>query len=343
VCIGIFLLVISPILFFKNEQFGDPFYNYYLEKIFVEENEMLSGENLEDERGAASEFLQRKGIGEFLNVFLVGGISNLIEGLIKLSFPYLMILVPFGMLFSLRVFEMDKKYIKAIWILLLVFLGFLIIPYSVISEKRFIFFVFPFFIIFATLIIRRVTEHGLSTFSFNRKQKDVFIILVLLVIVILATFFILRYEVPDRELENEKMEFSRFLITNLEGKFVDTGYNVFYIRHIIIENNPEILSNIKLNPDKGDPQFYKNRKIFETDLYANSIEELLLVGKNNELNYLIIGEENIVRQPYLSSVYYNEENYPYLIKIFDSNEKGFNKFKVKMFEIDYQTFEKFQT
>ena len=38
------------------------------------------------------------------------------------------------------------------------------------------------------------------------------------------------------------------------------------------------------------------------------------------------------------SLYSNEENYPYMVKIFDSNELGYKKLKVKVFEIDYEKF-----
>jgi hypothetical protein len=42
----------------------------------------------------------------------------------------------------------------------------------------------------------------------------------------------------------------------------------------------------------------------------------------------------------LSDLYSNEENYPYMVKIFDSNEFAYKKLKVKVFEIDYEKFNK---
>ena len=41
---------------------------------------------------------------------------------------------------------------------------------------------------------------------------------------------------------------------------------------------------------------------------------------------------------FLSDLYSNEENYPYMIKVFDSNDLGYKKFKVKVFEIDYEKY-----
>jgi hypothetical protein len=40
----------------------------------------------------------------------------------------------------------------------------------------------------------------------------------------------------------------------------------------------------------------------------------------------------------VDEIYYDENQYPYLKKIFDSNEKSFTKLKLKVFEIDYNKF-----
>ena len=41
---------------------------------------------------------------------------------------------------------------------------------------------------------------------------------------------------------------------------------------------------------------------------------------------------------YLNEIYENEENFPYLRKVFDTEKEGFEKFKAKVFEIDYKKF-----
>jgi len=42
----------------------------------------------------------------------------------------------------------------------------------------------------------------------------------------------------------------------------------------------------------------------------------------------------------LFDVYDNEEKYPYLEKVFDSEESGYKKFKAKLFKIDYESLDK---
>ena len=41
---------------------------------------------------------------------------------------------------------------------------------------------------------------------------------------------------------------------------------------------------------------------------------------------------------FLQDVYYNEEKYEYLNKVFDSKDRGFEH-QVKLFEIDFQKFD----
>ena len=47
----------------------------------------------------------------------------------------------------------------------------MIITFSVIPERRFLYYLLPFLIIFATIPIQRLIEYGLSTFSFTTKAK----------------------------------------------------------------------------------------------------------------------------------------------------------------------------
>ena len=61
------------------------------------------------------------------------------------------------------------------------------------------------------------------------------------------------------------------------------------------------------------------------------------VGNKKSLKYIIVKEQNSF-YPFLSDLYSNEDNYPYMIKIFDSQELGYKKLKVKVFEIDYEKF-----
>ncbi len=72
-------------------------------------------------------------------------------------------------------------------------------------------------------------------------------------------------------------------------------------------------------------------------IHGKSLAELVKNGKEFELEYIIAKKEKNF-YPFLSDLYSNEESYPYMVKIFDSNELGYKKLKVKVFEIDYEKF-----
>ena len=84
--------------------------------------------------------------------------------------------------------------------------------------------------IFSVIPIQRVTEYGLSTFSFSRKQKDIFIIVIIIAIIFLSSLFMIRYGTPYHVLDNEKLEFSEYALNNLQGVILrDWGGSLDYV------------------------------------------------------------------------------------------------------------------
>jgi len=70
---------------------------------------------------------------------------------------------------------------------------------------------------------------------------------------------------------------------------------------------------------------------------SSTIEEYIQVHKEDGLSHLILdGAEN--RKKFFNQVFNNESDYPYLEKVFDSDEKEF-KYHVKIFKINYEKFE----
>ena len=67
-----------------------------------------------------------------------------------------------------------------------------------------------------------------------------------------------------------------------------------------------------------------------------SLEEYLRSGSEHGLTHLVI-DDSKNRPKFLNDVFYHEENYPYLIKIFDSWDHGY-KYHLKIYKIDYDAF-----
>jgi hypothetical protein len=321
----------------KYEQYDDPFYSSYQGSMFSENYEQLVSNMTSNVDSSALDYIQNHGIVEFFGTFLLNGLFSSLSILSQLSFPYLFILLPFGVLFSLRAFDQKSRYIKANWIFIISSILLMSVIISVVPDKRFLFFLMPFLVIFSVIPIQRVTEYGLNTFSFSRKQKNIFLIIVLIIVIILSGLFTLRYEKPDHILENEKFDFSTFALQNLNGNALrDYGGSLDYVTNIVLIHDNDF-RDFKIDHwiDKTE---WKKYEFKEIGVYAESIEDLILNGEGSDLKYLISNNQKTFYYPFVDDVYHNEENFPYLIKVFDSDKHGYQKLKIKVFEIDYKKF-----
>ena len=339
----LFLIVISPMLLQKYEQFGDPFYSEYSERIFAGSYEKLAGENTARLNPTMMDYIENEGLGSLFENYIIKGFFNILMVLSKISLPYLFLLIPFGILFSFRAFDQDRNYIRANWIFILLSLASMLIAIAVIPERRFLYFLLPFLIIFSVIPIQRVVEYGLSTFSFTKKQKNIFLIIVIFIVIILSgCFTVYGFGKPDIAFENEKKNFAKFVVDNLHGTILrEFGPATDYVSYQIITDPPEQFKQYKINSDwKEYQELRENEKgVVDKSVYGESLDELVKNGEEFELKYIIAKEEKNF-YPFLSDLYSNEENYPYLTKVFDSDEFGFKKLKLKVFEIDYEKFPK---
>ena len=335
----VFLIIISPMLLQKYEQFGDPFYSSYQDTMFSKNYEELISNIPSNTKASASLYIEKNGILDFIYTFFISGFINSVILLSKISFPYLFILIPFGILFSFRAFDQKSQYTKANWIFILSSIFLMSFILSVVPEKRFLLFLMPLLVLFSVIPIQRVTEYGLSTFSLSRKQKDVFLVIVIIIIIILSGLFTLRYDKLDPVLENEKMDFAKYALENLHGNTLrDFGGATDYINFVILLDHNDF-QDFKISSWADGTE--RNKFAYqETGVLASNIEDLVLKGESLNLNYLISNQHTTFYYPYIDQVYHNEKQYPYLIKIFDSSEYGYEKLKIKVFEINYEKFHK---
>ena len=110
-----------------------------------------------------------------------------------------------------------------------------------------------------------------------------------------------------------------------------------YFNYQLITTPPNDFQKYKIS--SGINEFRNN---FEntSSIYisANTLTELIEDGKNFDLKYIPINADNNGFNDFLDDVYYNEKNYPYLQKIYDSTELNFKKIKIKIFEINYEKY-----
>jgi len=345
VCIGLFLIIVSPILIQRYDQFGDPLYFALSDNHFIGDAYSNYAVNTKDIEYSASDYIQDNGVISFVERFGLTGLHIMALDMFKMLFPYLIFLLPFGVLFSIRSFAQDKDYIKSIWILLLVNLGSLIMVFSIWGDMRFMYHVFPFIIIISTIVIQRVVKHGLSTFQFSEKQKNFFLVGVISIVIISASMLTLRMNESDELLDQERIEFSKLLTQKFNGKISAGGDVLRLLTYTQLQDSPHLFKEFKTSTydfsiGRDSDLFASENMLERTLLYAKSLDELIEVGKEYDLKYIAINKE----QPkndwfgYLTNLYDEEEKYPFLTKVLDTKEIGFKKFKVKVFEINYDKF-----
>ena len=340
-CIGIFLVMVSPMLLHRYEQFGDPLYFSQSSTVFIGNPIAILADNTQNIEYSASDYIDENGITKFLYTFVMLGIYNILASMVKMSFPFLIVFLPFGILFSLRAFDQNKNYLRSNWIIILVTLASLVYYFGVYPEKRLLFQIFPFLIILCTIPLQRVVTYGLSTFSFSEKQKNLFLIGVICTIIVLSCVFTLRFEPPDPVLDYEKTKFAETLIEKFDGKILDTGDTLQGLRNVKLSNPPGAFKNVMVNSDTNLLSD-SGQKLVAISIYATTMDDFIKTSKEYDLKYISFHQNGLGYfepwYPYLVDVYENENKYNFLKKVFDTNEAGYTKFHAKVFEIDYKKF-----
>ena len=343
-CLAICLIVVSPMLIERNEQYDSPFFFSQSERVFTGEYTTIMADNMLDVENSAFDYIDDHGFGKFIEKFVFLGIYNLFFVLFKMSLPYLIFFLPFGILFSLRSFDQEKKYIRSNWILILISLSAFIFYFAILPEKRLIYHVYPFLIILAAISLQRFIEYGLPIFSFTEKHKKICVVGIMCVVVISSGLYTLRYESPDPILSNEKVLLAEILENKFSGKILDAGYTLKGLHYVHVTDPLDAFKNYKISQDPGAYYLFEfnkeNVNLMPTVLYAKSLEDFIDVSYEYELNYISINKNGVtdIFYPYLNEIYENEDKFPYLIKVFDTEREGFEKLKAKVFEINYEIF-----
>ena len=340
-CVGIFLIMVSPMLLHRYEQFGDPLYFSQSSTVFIGKSIAIVADNTQNIEYSASDYIDENGITKFLYTFVILGIFNILVSVVKMSFPFLIVLLPFGILFSFRAFNQDRNNLRSNWIMIIIILASMVYYFAVWPEKRLLFQIFPFLIILCIIPLQRVVTYGLGTFSFSTKQKNLFLVGVICTIIILSGLFTLRFEPPDPVLDREKTKFAEILVQKLDGKILDTGNTLQGIINVKLSNPPGVFKdatsdqNLHLLHDSG-------QKLVVVSIYATTMDDFIKTSKEYDLKYISFNQDGLGNfeswYPYLADVYENENEYSFLKKVFDTNELGYIKLHAKVFEIDYKKF-----
>lgn len=228
------------------------------------------------------------------------------------TIPIFILFMPTGIFFMLknRIHNITLI-VVAISMLLPVFYGF-----SLAQDTRYIYPLFPLFCVFSIFTVKRVVE--------KIKIRNVFLILIIIGI-LLASGIFLNFKKIDYEHQKEAFDIARQIVITANG--VNDYYpEDSFIRPAEIPSKwPTLRSNI--------PSFVT---IIQTKNF-DSLEKYIKSSENEGLTHLVV-DDSKNRPVFLKDVFYHDEKYPYLIKVFDSQENGY-KYHVKIYKINYEKLE----
>ena len=261
---------------------------------------------------------------------------SLIKSTALAVFPIFFIFLPLG-IFG---FFKNRNFDKYVILLFLVFLSlpFIYISVREISEPRYLLPLFPILSLFSIYTVKEIAR------KFN-KTKLVSIIIGITVLSLSVVY--LDYNKIDYEYERDAYHIG------LEVSKITSIINDYHPEIKYVHNKIDVASHLGTFPVLSS-EIKQKVKLIRTFDYAAcvrdkalesgcrqydypSLTEFIDYGKNEGLTH-IIADENENRPQFLKDVFKNEEKVPYLTKIYDSVEQGYD-YHLKVFQIDYEKFD----
>ena len=251
--------------------------------------------------------------------FLANGIKNTVFFFGVAAIPIFIFLVPVGVVLIIK----NRKNLKndfQIVTIVLVSLTMLIPAFYAYGrgsdDVRFLFMVFPLLVL--------ISLYGISKL---KTKNHHFIMVGITAAIVLTSFLYLDFKNEmDVDYENEVFLITKF-ITSKTSLINDNSVDIRYrTAATIVTNWPN------LPTPTSESHVERSLKLISSAGH-NSLIEFIDLSKDKGLTHLAVdGREH---QPeFLKDVFYHDEEYDYLTKIFDSRDHGMN-YHVKIFKIDY--------
>jgi hypothetical protein len=258
-------------------------------------------------------FSSQKGGGvSGLILYVIGGLENYFKYLAWVMIPIFIFFVPIG------IFLMKNRNRDLLIILITLFILSLPSLYAYamgIQETRYLYTLYPLFCVISLFTIK----------PFAEKFKSHNTILILIIAgILLSSLVFLDIKKTDYEHQREAFGIAHYVVTTANG------INDYYPEDSYIR--PAQL------PEKWP--MLESSVAFQTTIIPttgfNSLEKYIEFAKQKGLTDIVV-DGNRNRPAFLNDIFYQDEKYPYLTKIFDSWDHGY-KYHVKIYKINYDIF-----
>jgi hypothetical protein len=334
ICIMIFCLVIIPIAYIKNETTGqDGFVSH------ISAGPEYYQASIQQNSSSPIEFFEK-------------GITNMIKFLGWVQIPVFLIFVPIGIILFLKKNDYKKTLIilTAVMILIPAFYA-----YSRdFSETKYLYALFPIFSLIGCFTFKKIFD------SFDRKNL---VLCLILIGIILSSSIFVSWKMIDHEHYRETYQIlsdigKRDIVIN--GDIGTYGGEFVYFHWVRLQNIDEFpilkksipildlstpVQPARIEKEQSMPTEKRTYPEWKNKMDINNFDEYLLLLKEQNVTHLLIDEKNNVRlindnlRNELRKVFENETEYEYLIKEYDSKDKGY-KYHVKLFKINYDLIKK---
>ena len=326
----LFILVITPISLYQIEvgMYEPIFIKFYtiINSLF-ESNENING------NVGTQQVLENNSIGVSIEIFSKYFVWVLI--------PMFIILVPPGFIIFLKNMNIEKITVIAVGI-------FLSIPafyaYSFpLLETKYIYFLIPIFCILSTFSLKYFIE---------RISREKIIFPMCFIGIVFASFFFIDSQF-DFKHDRESSMIAQFIVANTkvvndyypESVYI-WGYDVpekwnDYKNFYENMNRVNLIVQAELRGiDEIHGSELKNpRMIFvQTPNNFSSLNSFLNNPEKIKISHLVVDGRSD-RAEFLNDIFYNEEKYTFLKKIYDSKNRNF-EYHVKIFEVNYDDFKR---
>ena len=245
---------------------------------------------------------------------LISSFEILIKYLIWIMIPNFILFIPLGifLIFQKRNFESVFMIIFGIGVIIPAYYA-----YSISAlDTRYLYNLFPIFAILSVISIKKIT---------NKFDKKNIILIIIILSIILSSLLFYEFKKIDYDHEKESFEIMKEVSLKIKG-----------VNNLPTESR--YLSTIQTINQWPTPysEMKFNIKIISYENEEN-LEDWILEYRDKGLTH-IMTDGNDKRSNVLKELFFEEMKYPYLEKIYDSRNHGFN-YQLKVFEINYELFE----
>lgn len=307
--IVIFIIIISPHLF--SYVYSNSSVDRTLEVLDTPFQNKISPHLLSPTGTLDEEMIKSIESGEGINsteIYKSAFVKEILH-LIKISFPYLVFLAPFGFIFVLknRIFETN---ILIFAIALSIIVAFP--QYTLSAVDRNLFFIIPMLCILSSIFIQKITK--------NFELKNIFLIGLTFVIILGSVYSIELNSNVNIQLLNEQEKIAKIIVSDFEGRILGDNYPAISRNLIDLSNNPIIINT------------NEKSTLFSSRFALVTNESLDAYIYQNKIDYLVVDDEFNNRYPIFQKLYFYESKFPQFEKVLDSNELGYSEYKVKIFK-----------